>query len=114
MSQDKKIYTTGFGAPVDDDINSKSAGSKGPLLLQDAHLLEKLSHFDRERIPERVVHAKGAGAHGILRSLLILRNTQKLNFFLRSENALMYLLAFPQLGERKDQPMLNVTLAALL
>jgi len=64
MSQDKKIYTTGFGAPVDDDINSKSAGSKGPLLLQDAHLLEKLSHFDRERIPERVVHAKGAGAHG--------------------------------------------------
>ena len=64
MSKDKNIYTTGFGAPVDDDINSKSAGSKGPLLLQDTHLLEKLSHFDRERIPERVVHAKGAGAHG--------------------------------------------------
>jgi len=64
MKKDKNIYTTGFGAPVDDDINSKSAGSKGPLLLQDTHLLEKLSHFDRERIPERVVHAKGAGAHG--------------------------------------------------
>jgi len=64
MSQDKNIYTTGFGAPVDDDINSKTAGSKGPILLQDAHLLEKLGHFDRERIPERVVHAKGAGAHG--------------------------------------------------
>jgi len=64
MSKDKNIYTTSFGAPVDDDINSKTAGSKGPLLLQDAHLLEKLGHFDRERIPERVVHAKGAGAHG--------------------------------------------------
>jgi catalase len=64
MSQDKNIYTTGFGAPVDDDINSKTAGSSGPVLLQDTHLLEKLGHFDRERIPERVVHAKGAGAHG--------------------------------------------------
>lgn len=64
MSQDKNIYTTGFGAPVDDDINSKTAGSTGPILLQDAHLLEKLGHFNRERIPERVVHAKGTGAHG--------------------------------------------------
>jgi catalase len=64
MSQDKNIYTTGFGAPIDDDINSKTAGSSGPVLLQDTHLLEKLGHFDRERIPERVVHAKGAGAHG--------------------------------------------------
>lgn len=64
MSKDNKIYTTGFGAPVDDDINSKTAGSNGPLLMQDTHLLEKLGHFDRERIPERVVHAKGAGAHG--------------------------------------------------
>lgn len=64
MSQDRNIYTTGFGAPIDDDINSKTAGSSGPVLLQDTHLLEKLSHFDRERIPERVVHAKGAGAHG--------------------------------------------------
>lgn len=64
MAQEKQIYTTGFGAPVDDDQNSKTAGSPGPVLLQDAHLLEKLSHFNRERIPERVVHAKGAGAHG--------------------------------------------------
>ncbi len=64
MAQDKDIYTTGFGAPVDDDQNSKTAGSTGPVLMQDTHLLEKLGHFDRERIPERVVHAKGAGAHG--------------------------------------------------
>lgn len=64
MARDTKIYTTGFGAPVDDDINSKTAGSKGPVLLQDTHLLEKLGHFNRERIPERVVHAKGTAAHG--------------------------------------------------
>jgi catalase len=41
-----------------------TAGSRGPTLIQDVHLLEKLAHFNRERVPERVVHAKGAGAHG--------------------------------------------------
>jgi catalase len=64
MDKKRDTYTTGFGAPVDDDQNSKTAGEKGPILMQDTHLLEKLGHFDRERIPERVVHAKGAGAHG--------------------------------------------------
>jgi len=61
---DEKTLTTGFGMPVDNDLNSLTAGAKGPLLVQDVPLIEKLAHFDRERIPERVVHAKGAGAHG--------------------------------------------------
>ena len=61
---DEKTLTTGFGMPVDNDLNSLTAGAKGPLLVQDVLLIEKLAHFDRERIPERVVHAKGAGAHG--------------------------------------------------
>ena len=60
----KKNLTTNTGAPVDNDLNSMTAGDKGPTLMQDIHLMEKLAHFDRERIPERVVHAKGAGAHG--------------------------------------------------
>lgn len=47
-----------------DNQNSITAGSRGPTLIQDVHLLEKLAHFNRERVPERVVHAKGAGAHG--------------------------------------------------
>jgi catalase len=64
MAEDKRILTTNFGAPVDDDQNTLTAGDPGPSLLQDVHLLEKLAHFDRERIPERVVHAKGAGAYG--------------------------------------------------
>lgn len=59
-----KKFTTNFGAPVPDDQNSLTAGNPGPILMQDIHLTEKLAHFDRERIPERVVHAKGAGAHG--------------------------------------------------
>ncbi|RPJ03406.1 MAG: catalase [Candidatus Aminicenantes bacterium] len=64
MSDGKKTLTTGFGMPVNDDLNSMTAGPAGPVLMQDVHLTEKLAHFDRERIPERVVHAKGAGAHG--------------------------------------------------
>ncbi len=64
MAKGKKSLTTGFGMPVDNDLNSQTAGPMGPVLIQDVHVTEKLAHFDRERIPERVVHAKGAGAHG--------------------------------------------------
>lgn len=60
----RKTLTTSTGHPVDDNQNSMSAGARGPLLLQDIHLIDKLAKFDRERIPERVVHAKGAAAHG--------------------------------------------------
>ncbi|MCS0628693.1 catalase [Telluria mixta] len=56
--------TTASGIPVDDNQNSITAGPRGPVLLQDFHLIEKLQHFNRERIPERVVHAKGSGAYG--------------------------------------------------
>ncbi|GLH12936.1 hypothetical protein R5R35_000682 [Gryllus longicercus] len=56
--------TTGNGAPVDDRANSLTVGPRGPIVLQDLTLIDELSHFDRERIPERVVHAKGAGAFG--------------------------------------------------
>jgi len=58
------VYTTSNGAPVFNPEASQRVGTNGPLLLQDFHLLDLLAHFDRERIPERVVHAKGAGAYG--------------------------------------------------
>ncbi|HDQ05190.1 MAG TPA: catalase [Candidatus Bathyarchaeota archaeon] len=64
MSENKKRLTTNFGKRIDDDQNSVTAGTRGPVLLQDIHLIEKLAHFNRERVPERVVHAKGAGAGG--------------------------------------------------
>ncbi len=60
----KPMLTTTAGAPVSDNQNSLTAGSRGPVLLQDYQLIEKLAHQNRERIPERVVHAKGWGAHG--------------------------------------------------
>lgn len=56
--------TTQNGAPIADDQNSLSAGARGGVMLQDWQLIEKLAHFNRERIPERVVHAKGSGAYG--------------------------------------------------
>jgi catalase len=60
--------TTDGGAPVGDNQNSQTVGEHGPVLLQDFHLIEKLARFDRERIPERVVHARGTGAHGVFES----------------------------------------------
>lgn len=60
--------TRSSGAPVGNNQNSVTAGAMGAVLLQDHHLIEKLAHFDRERIPERVVHARGAGAYGVFKS----------------------------------------------
>lgn len=56
--------TTNLGVKIADDQNTLKAGSRGPSLLEDFHFLEKMAHFDQERIPERVVHARGSGAHG--------------------------------------------------
>ena len=58
------LYTTSNGTPVPHPYETQRAGANGPLLVQDFHLIDLISHFDRERIPERVVHAKGSGAHG--------------------------------------------------
>ncbi len=60
----KENFTTNEGSPVSDDQNSLTIGNNGHVMLQDIHLIEKLAHFNRERIPERIVHAKGAGAGG--------------------------------------------------
>lgn len=62
--EEKPVYTTSNGCPIMDPESSQRVGQNGPLLLQDFHLIDLLAHFDRERIPERVVHAKGAGAYG--------------------------------------------------
>ncbi|TKA72764.1 hypothetical protein B0A55_06843 [Friedmanniomyces simplex] len=58
------LYTSANGAPYPHPYEAQRVGENGPLLLQDFHLIDLISHFDRERIPERVVHAKGGGAHG--------------------------------------------------
>ncbi|MCU7826839.1 catalase [Kitasatospora sp. DSM 101779] len=67
-AQNGEFLTTAQGARPADSDHSLKAGPRGPVLLQDHHLREKITHFDHERIPERVVHARGAGAHGVFRS----------------------------------------------
>lgn len=64
MTDQNKKMTTAFGAPVSNDDDSKTAGRRGPIVMEDVWLLEKLAHFDREVIPERRMHAKGSGAYG--------------------------------------------------
>ncbi|MEC5323330.1 catalase [Aurantimonas sp. A3-2-R12] len=64
---DRKTLRTSAGAPWPNNQDSLSAGERGPLLMQDYQLIEKLAHQNRERIPERAVHAKGWGAHGTLK-----------------------------------------------
>ena len=73
--------TTASGIPVEDNQNSLTAGPRGPLLLQDFHLIEKLQHFNRERIPERVVHAKGSGAYGTFTVTHDIRHLTKARLF---------------------------------
>lgn len=60
----KEKLTTSSGAPVGDNQNSRTATSRGPITFEDGHLMEKLAHFNREKTPERIVHAKGSGAYG--------------------------------------------------
>ena len=61
---EQPTLTTRQGHPVYDNQSNRTVGDRGPTVLENYHFLEKISHFDRERIPERVVHARGAGAHG--------------------------------------------------
>nr|WP_317126011.1 catalase [Pedobacter sp. KBW06] len=60
-----KLLTTNQGLKINDDQNSLKAGERGATLLEDFILREKITHFDHERIPERIVHARGSGAHGV-------------------------------------------------
>jgi catalase len=62
-----KLMTTNTGTKINDDQNSLKASDRGPSLLEDFILREKITHFDHERIPERVVHARGSGAHGVFK-----------------------------------------------
>src|SRR5882757_2096460 len=66
MSDEKKITTTDSGIPMPSTERSLTVGEQGPTVLHDHHTVQKMQHFNRERVPERVVHAKGSAAHGFL------------------------------------------------
>lgn len=78
------VLTTAQGGPVSDDQNSLKIGPRGPTLLEDFHFREKIFHFDHERIPERVVHARGYAAHGFFETYKSLAKYTKADLFQRA------------------------------
>jgi len=78
------VLTTAQGGPVSDDQNSLKIGARGPTTLEDFHFREKIFHFDHERIPERVVHARGYGAHGYFETYESLAKYTRADIFQRA------------------------------
>lgn len=89
LAQSNNTITTNGGVPVGDNQNSKTVGEYGPVLLEDIYLVEKLAAFDRERIPERVVHPRGAGASGYFEA------TKDMSEFTKA-------VLFSQVGKKTD------------
>jgi catalase len=81
---DIPVLTTAQGGPVSDDQNSLKIGPRGPTLMEDFHFREKIFHFDHERIPERVVHARGYGAHGFFENYKPLSKYTRADLFQRA------------------------------
>jgi catalase len=98
---DRTTLTTNFGAPLPTNEHALTAGERGPVLLQDFHLIEKLAHFDRERIPERVVHAKGAGAFGYFESTADMRAHTRAELFGGGGRRTPVLVRFSTVGGEK-------------
>ena len=97
----KKKLTTAAGRPFFENEDSMTAGPRGPVLLQDYHLHEKLAHFNRERIPERVVHAKGTGAFGTFTVTGDITKYTKAKLFSKVGNKCRVLVRFSTVGGEK-------------
>jgi catalase len=98
--QNRKL-TTASGKPYVENENSMTAGPRGPILLQDFILHEKMAHFNRERIPERVVHAKGTGAYGTFRVTHDITQYTKAKLFSKIGNECRLLIRFSTVGGEK-------------
>ncbi|WP_148573646.1 catalase [Nocardioides caldifontis] len=99
-AQQGEHLTTATGVRVRNTDHSLKAGRRGPTLLQDHHLREKIMHFDHERIPERVVHARGAGAHGVFEAYGSAENVCKAAVFKKGEKTPVFVRFSTVLGSR--------------
>src|SRR3954447_7426760 len=98
------VLTTQQGVPVADDQNSLKAGVRGPTLLEDFHFREKIFHFDHERIPERVVHARGYGAHGYFENYESLADITRADLFQRAGERTPAFVRFSTVAGSKGSP----------
>jgi catalase len=101
---DSPALTTQQGVPVADDQNSLKVGSRGPTALEDFHFREKIFHFDHERIPERVVHARGFGAHGYFENYDSLADVTRADLFQRPKEKTPAFVRFSTVGGSKGSP----------
>ncbi|MEU8198467.1 catalase [Microbispora amethystogenes] len=99
-AQQGAYLTTAQGARLRDTDHSLKAGERGPTLLQDHHLREKITHFDHERIPERVVHARGAGAHGVFEAYGTAETVTKAGFLKKGRKTDVFVRFSTVLGSR--------------
>lgn len=100
----KNCMTSDTGKPISNDTNSITVGANGPVLLEDVHLISKLAHFDRERIPERVVHAKGTGAFGYFQNYRSLKQYTKADFLQHSDQITKVFVRFSTVIGSKGSP----------
>ena len=98
------VLTTAQGVPVSDDQNSLRLGMRGPTLLEDFHFREKIFHFDHERIPERVVHARGYGAHGYFETYDSLSDLTRADLFQRKGEKTEVFVRFSTVAGSKGSP----------
>ena len=101
---DVPILTTQQGTPVADDQNSLKVGARGPTILEDFHFREKIFHFDHERIPERVVHARGFGAHGYFENYESQASVTRADLFQRAKEKIPAFVRFSTVAGNKGSP----------
>jgi catalase len=101
---DVPVLTTQQGIPVSDDQNSLRIGARGPTALEDFHFREKIFHFDHERIPERVVHARGFGAHGFFEVYESLADISRADVFARAGEKTPAFARFSTVAGNKGSP----------
>jgi catalase len=108
-AQSGQYLTTAQGLRLGETDHSLKAGPRGPILLQDHHLREKITHFDHERIPERVVHARGAGAHGVFRSYGTAAKISRAGFLAKDVETPVFVRFSTVLGSRGSADTVRVT-----
>ncbi len=101
---DVPVLTTQQGIPVADDQNTLRVGPRGPALLEDFHFREKMFHFDHERIPERVVHARGFGVHGYFETYESLADITRADLFQRAGERTPMFVRFSTVAGNKGSP----------
>src|SRR5258708_40043031 len=104
-SKKQEHFTNATGAPVPDNTNILTAGPRGPALLQDIWLIEKLAHFDREVIPERRMHAKGWGAYGTFTTTHDITKYTKAAIFSKIGKQTPMFVRFSTVAGNAGQPM---------